>query len=63
MMQQAIEHGANGSHIAEQLAPVVNRSIRSQQRAESLVAAHHDLQQILGGRVRQFAHAEVVDKC
>ena len=53
--------GADGSHIAEQLAPVFHRPIRSQQRAESFVAAHHDFQQILGGSMRQLAHAEVVE--
>jgi hypothetical protein len=29
-MQQAIEHGADGGHIAEQFAPVFHRTIRSQ---------------------------------
>ena len=42
-------------------APVLHRSIRGQQRAGAFVAAHDDLQQILGGGVGQLAHAEVID--
>ena len=61
VMQQTIEHGADGGDIAEQLAPVLDRAVGSEQRADALVAAHDDFQQILGGGVRQFAHAEVVD--
>ena len=61
VMQQAIEHGADGGDIAEQLAPVLDRTVGGEQRAEALVAAHDDFQQILGGGVRQLAHAEVVD--
>jgi hypothetical protein len=61
VMQQAIEHGTGGGHIAEQFAPMFHRAIRSQQRAKSLVAAHHNFQQILGGGVWQLAHAEVVE--
>ena len=60
-MEQAIEHGADGGNIAEQFAPVLDGTVGSEQRAEALVAAHDDLQQILGGGVRKLAHAEVVD--
>ena len=61
MMQPSIEHGADGGHIAEQLAPVFHRAVRSQQRAESFVAVHYDFQQIFGSGVRQFAHAEGIE--
>ena len=60
-MQQAIEYGTNGRDIAEQLAPILDRTVGSQQRAASFVAAHDDLQQILGGSLRELAHAEVID--
>jgi hypothetical protein len=61
MMQQPIEHCADCCDIAEQLAPVLNRTIGSQQGAETFVAAHNDFQQVLGGGVWEFAHAEVID--
>jgi hypothetical protein len=60
-MQQAIKHGTDRGDIAEQFAPVLDGAIGSEQRAEAFVAAHDDFQQILGGGVREFAHAEVVD--
>src|SRR6266849_9090662 len=61
VMQQAVEHGADSGNITEQFAPVLDRAVGSEQRTEALVAPHDDFQQILGGGVRQLAHAEVVD--
>jgi hypothetical protein len=61
MMQQAIEHGTNGSDVAEQFTPVLDWAVRSQQRAESLVTPHHDFQEILRCGVWQLAHTEVID--
>jgi len=55
-MQQPIEHRAHSGDIAEQLAPVFNRSIGGKQRAATFVAAHDDLQEILSRGVRQLAH-------
>ena len=60
-MEQAIEQGGDGGGVAEQLAPVLDGPIRRQQRRGAFVAAHDDLQEILGGGVGQLAHAEVVD--
>ena len=60
-MEQAIEHGGDGGAVAEQFAPVFDGAVGSQQGAGALVAAHDDLQQILGGGGRELAHAEVVD--
>ena len=60
-MQHAIEHGADRGDIAQQLSPVFDGAVRCQQRTGALVAAHDDLQQILGRGQRQLAHAEVVD--
>ena len=61
VVEQTIQHGAHGRYIAEHLAPVFDWTIRSEQGTGSLVAPHDDFQQILGGGVRQLAHAEVVD--
>ena len=61
VMQKPVEHRADSGHIAQQLSPVFHRPIRRQQRAGPFVAAHHDLQQILGGGERELAHSEIVD--
>jgi hypothetical protein len=61
VVKQTIEHGADGGNIAEQLAPVVDGAVGSEQRADALVTSHDDLRQIFGGGVRQFAHAEVIN--
>jgi len=61
VVQQAVEHGADGSHVAEQFTSVFDRPIGGQQCAGALVAAHDNLQQVLGGSLGQLAHAEVVE--
>jgi hypothetical protein len=60
-MQQAVEHRADRGGVAQQFAPILDRTIGRQQRAGALVAAHDDLQQIFGRGERQFAHPEIVD--
>jgi len=61
VMQKPVEHGTHRGGIAEQFAPVLDRTIGSQQGAGAFVTAHYDFQQILGGSEWQFAHAEVVN--
>ena len=61
MTQLPIEQGGDGGGVAEQLAPIVDGSIGRQQRGGPFVSAHDDLEQVLGGGVRQFAHPEVID--
>jgi len=61
VMEQAVQHGGDGGTIAEQLAPVVDWSVRCDQRARPLIAAHDDLQQFLGGGQRQLAHSQIID--
>ena len=61
MMQQPIEQGGDRGGVAKQLAPVFDGTVRGDQRRGTLVAAHDDLQQILGGGRGQLAHAEVVE--
>ena len=51
----------DGGGVAQQLPPVVDGSIRGEERGRALVAAHDDLQEIFGGRVRQLPHAEIVN--
>ena len=61
MVEKTIQHGGDGGTIAQQLAPVLHWPVRRNQGAGSLVASHDDFQQFLGGRERQFFHAEIVD--
>src|SRR5215471_11228608 len=61
VVQQPVQHGGDGGAVAEQLAPVVDGSVRCNQRAGPLIAAHDDFQQFLGRRDRQLAHAEIVN--
>ena len=60
-MEQAIEHGSYRRRIAEQLAPVFHRTIRSHNCTGALVATHDDLQQIFSRGQRQFAHPEIIE--
>src|SRR5579864_9585278 len=38
VVEQTIEHGGDGSHIAQQFAPVLDGAVGSEQRAGALVA-------------------------
>jgi hypothetical protein len=49
MMEEAIEHGGDGRAVAQELAPVLHRSVRRQYCAGTFIASHYDLQQFLGG--------------
>ncbi len=62
MVEETIEQRGDGGGVAEELAPVLDGAIRSDQRGRSFVAAHDDLEEILGRGVRQPAHAEIVDE-
>lgn len=61
VVQEAIEQRGDGGGVAQQLAPVVDGSVRRQERGRPLIAAHDDFEQIFGRGVRQFAHAEIID--
>ena len=60
-MEEPIEQGGDRGGVAEQLAPVVDRAIGRQHRGRAFIAPHDQLEEILGGGVRELAHAEVVD--
>src|SRR5215813_13270263 len=61
MMEQSVEEPGDGGRIAEEFAPVLDGTIRGDQGGRLLVPAHHELEQILGRGLREFAHPEVVD--
>ena len=61
VMEQSIEEGGDGGSVAEQLAPVLDGTVRGDERRRPLVAPHDDLEQVLRGGRRELAHAEVVE--
>ena len=60
-MQQPIEERGHGGRVAEELAPVFDGAVRRDEGRGALVAAHHDLQEVLGRGVREPLHAEIVE--
>ena len=60
-MQEPVEQRGDGGGVAEELAPLVDRPVGGEHRRGPLVAAHNQLEQVLGGGLEQLAHAEVVD--
>ncbi len=61
VVQKSVEHGGDGGDVAEDLAPVLDWTVRGEERARALVATHDELQQVLCSGWRQLPHAEVVD--
>ena len=61
VVEEAIQEGSDGRGVAEELSPVLDGPIRSDQSGGPFVAPHDDLQQILARGGRQLAHAEVID--
>src|SRR5213594_4008214 len=61
VVEEAIEERADGGDVTEELAPVLDRPVRAEQRAHPLVAAHDQLEEILGRGGRELPHAQVID--
>ena len=61
MVEESIEHGGDGRGVAQQLAPVLDGAVGSEDRARPLVAAHDDFEEVFGGMGRELPHAEIVD--
>ena len=62
MVEQPVEQRHDGGGIAQELAPVLRGAIRSNQGRGFFIAAHHDLQEILGRGVGQPPHPQVVNE-
>ena len=58
-VQDAIQNG--GGHVADQFAPLVQRSVGSHTDGAPFVSAHDNLEPILAGLLGQFLDAQVVD--
>jgi hypothetical protein len=61
MVEQPIEQRRDGGGVAEEFAPVLDGAVGGDQRGRFFVAAHDDLEEILGRGVRQLPHGEIVD--
>jgi hypothetical protein len=61
VVEEPIEERGDGGGVAEQLAPILDGAVRGDEGRGAFVAAHHDLQEVLGRGRWEFAHAEVVE--
>jgi hypothetical protein len=52
VLQEAVQDGRGGRDVAEELGPVLSGAVGGDDGGEPLVAAHDDVEQILGGRGR-----------
>ncbi len=60
-MLEAVEERGDRGRVAEEFAPVIDGPIGRQDGGCALVAAHDELEQVFGARVRQLPHAEIID--
>src|SRR6266496_1717535 len=56
VVEESIEQRGDGGGVAEELPPVLDRTIGSDQGGGSFIAAHDDLEKILGRGVRPAVH-------
>jgi hypothetical protein len=61
VVKEAVEDGRGAGHIAQELAPLFERSVTGHDRASGLVAAHDDLEQVLAAPLGQLFHSHVID--
>jgi hypothetical protein len=61
MVEEAVEDGRGARHVAEQLAPVFERTVARHDRAPRLVAAHDDFEEVFTAALGELLHAHVVD--
>jgi len=60
-MQEPVEDGSGGGHVAEQLAPFLQWPVAGHDSGTVFVTAHNDFQQILAGVFGQLFEAHVVN--
>ncbi len=60
-MEKSVENRRRAGDIADQLAPIIERSIARHHGRTELVSAHDDLEQVFTGSLRQLLHSHVVD--
>jgi hypothetical protein len=60
-MQQPVEECRDCGRVAEELPPIIDGTIRGEERRRAFVTAHDQLEEVFGSRVRELAHTEVID--
>ncbi len=61
VMEKAVEDGAGGGHIGQELAPVFNGTVTGHDGGAVFVAAHDDFQEVFAGVLGQGLEAHVID--
>jgi hypothetical protein len=61
VMEEAVEDGAGGGNVLEQLAPVFERAVAGHDGGAGFVAAHDDFQEVLAGVFGELLEAHVID--
>lgn len=61
MVQEAVEHGADGGGVSQQLAPILDGTIGGDQGTGPLVAAEDNFQEFFGRGEGQLAHPKIID--
>ena len=63
MVEQAIENGAGGRHIAQQFAPFFDRPVRGHHGGAVFVAAHDNLQEDFAAFRGKDLESHIINKC
>jgi len=61
MMQKSIEHRRHFRGVSEELSPILNGSVGSDEGASPLVASHDQLEQVIRRRRRKLSHPQIID--
>jgi hypothetical protein len=61
VVEEPIEDGGGAWHIADELAPIFERSVTGHDGASGLVASHDDLEEVFSAVLGELLHAHVVD--
>src|SRR5712664_377160 len=61
MVKKPIEHRGHCRGIAKKLPPILDRAIRSDERARPLVPTHDELEQVFRCRRGKLPHPQVID--
>jgi len=61
VVEEPIEERGHRGGVTQELAPVVDWAVRGQDRRGPFVATHDEVEEVLGRRVWELAHAQIID--
>jgi hypothetical protein len=61
LLEETVEDGGGGRHVAKQLAPVLNGTIGGHESGAILVSTNDNLQEAFSAFGREVLHAKIVD--